>query len=296
MRTLDKSKGIVIALGYFDSLHIGHRKVIKSAKTLAEKLNAHLMVFTFAGNLRATLNGQSEKYVYSLTERQTLLTKMGVDSVYFAPISKDFLSLTREEFLDKINSEYRILGYVCGEDYRFGKNASGDVNTLIEYAKNNSQQVEIVEKVCVEDEKVSTSLIKRLLGSGDIEKVNQLLGENYFIFGKVIHDRGVGKNLGFPTANINIESQKQLLKSGVYSGKVLVDNCEYNAVINCGNRPTFSLDDVKVEAYLIGFNGDLYDKEIKIIFTRFIREIFKFNNREELINQLKKDVVSVGEK
>lgn len=296
MRTLDKSKGIVIALGYFDSLHIGHRKVIKSAKTLAEKLNAHLMVFTFAGNLRATLNGQSEKYVYSLTERQALLTKMGVDSVYFAPISKDFLSLTREEFLDKINSEYRILGYVCGEDYRFGKNASGDVNTLIEYAKNNSQQVEIVEKVCVENEKVSTSLIKRLLGSGDIEKVNQLLGENYFIFGKVIHDRGVGKNLGFPTANINVESQKQLLKSGVYSGKVLVDNCEYNAVINCGNRPTFSLDDVKVEAYLIGFNGDLYDKEIKIIFTRFIREIFKFNNREELINQLKKDVVSVGEK
>ena len=296
MRTLDNSKGVVIALGYFDSLHIGHREVIKRAKKLAEKLNAHLVVFTFAGNLRATLNGQSEKYVYTLAERQTLLKKMGVDSVYFAPISKEFLSLTSEEFLDKINSEYKILGYACGDDYRFGKNASGNVDALREYAKNNFQQVEIVGQINVENERVSTSLIKQLLGSGNIERANQLLGENYFVFGKVVHDRGVGKKLGFPTANINVEGQKQVLKSGVYAGKVLVDNCEYNAVINCGNRPTFSIDDVKIEAHIIDFDGDLYEKEIKIVFNRFIREIFKFNTKEELINQLKKDMESVGEK
>ena len=290
-RTLDK---VVIALGYFDSVHIGHREVIKRAKALAEKLNSKLVVFTFSGNLKAVLGGESEKYIYSTKERETLLSELGADEVFFAPTDLDFLSLGKLAFLNKLNRIFNILGYVCGRDYKFGRFAKGSAIDLEKYAKSKGQQLDVVDFINFENEKVSTSTIKNLLKNGDIEKANLLLGKNFFALGKVFRDRGVGKELGYPTANIKLASQKQALKKGVYAGKVKFLDKEYKAVINVGGRPTFDLSETLIEAHLIDFDGDLYDKTIIVEFEKFIRELVKFASVEQLKEQIERDKEKVN--
>ncbi len=289
---LGKNKS-VIALGYFDSVHIGHRKVIESAKRIADFNNARLVIFTFKGNLKSVTSKKNEKVVFTDFERKNLYKKLGADIIVFKKITKRFLSLRKEQFLDYLNKKFNAIAYVCGDDYHFGKDRGGNVEFLSKFAKKNSQQLEIVEQVKIDGEKVSTSKIKTLLDLGNIQKANQLLGENYRVTGKVVKDRGVGKSIGFPTANVIIDSAKHNLKFGVYAGKVITPYGKFSAVINYGPRPTFNLDKVVLEAHIIEFNDNLYGKTIVVEFEKFIREVLKFENLVGLINQLKKDVTEV---
>ncbi len=296
MHISDKKNSVVLALGYFDSVHIGHREVIRRAKQQAEKFNNKLVVFTFAGNLRAFIGGGKQKFVFTPSEREQLLLGLGADEVCFAPVNKEFLSLTKEEFLDKLNDLYDIKCYVSGNDYRFGKGACGDVEYLARYAKSKHQSVIIVEGVLWDNERVSTTGIKELLLNGEIDKANVLLGSKYFVKGEVVHDRGVGKKLGYPTANLEIKEERQHLKNGVYSGWAMVGDEKYLAVINYGSRPTFSDEKVVIEAHLIDFSQNLYGKQLTVFFDGFIRDIKTFKSEIELKEQLKKDVDYVVKK
>ena len=240
---LDKNHRVVIALGYFDCVHKGHRKVIGGAFALAEKLNAKPVVFTFDGNLKGAIKGETERNVYTTSERMIILNEMGVKDVYCAPIDKEFLLLGAKEFLEKLNSELNIVGYVTGDDYRFGHKGKGDVEFLKKYANENSQQVVVTNTQTIDGLRISTSLIKELLTKGDVKRANYLLDRNYSITGEVVKDRRVGTSMGFPTININVENQKHLIKNGVYYGNVIVDGKKYKSIINYGNRPTFNLDE-----------------------------------------------------
>ncbi len=295
MHILDKLTPVVLALGYFDCVHVGHREVIKRAKDVADKLKCKLVVFTFGGNLRAMTDGKEHKFVFTPKEREELILSLGADEIYFAPASKEFLSLSKEEFLDKINDLYNIKCYVSGSDYRFGKGASGNIADITEYASVHSQKTIVVSYVVREGERVSTTSIKKLLSEGKIERANVLLGAQYFVTGKVVRDRGVGRKLGYPTANLDLCEERQPLAYGVYSGRVKVDNGEYRAVINYGSRPTFNVNKVVLEAHLLDFEGDIYGKEITVSFDKFIRGIVTFSSEEELKAQLKKDIKTVEE-
>ncbi len=290
---LDKNQRVVIALGYFDCVHKGHRKVIGGAFALAEKLNAKPVVFTFDGNLKGAIKGEREKNVYTTTERMLMLREMGVNDVYCAPINKQFLGLEAKAFLDKINSELNIVGYVTGDDYRFGYKGKGDVEFLKDYATKNAQQVVVTNTETADGLRISTSLIKELLTNGDIKRANYLLDRNYSITGEVVKDRRVGTRLGFPTININVESQKHLIKNGVYYGNVIVDGIKYKAIINYGARPTFNLEEKVLEAHLIDFNGDLYGKTLTISFEGYLRDIVAFKDGIGLKEQLEKDLLVV---
>ena len=287
---LDKVLPTVIAMGYFDSVHLGHQRVIRKARKLADENSATLTVFTFLGNVKDVLNGRKESSVYLPTEREKILKGLGADHIYFAPITKEFLSLDKKVFLDDLNQKFNIIGYVSGLDYTFGAFGKGDATYLTEYAKEKGQTHLVVDTLNVEGEKVSTTLIKSLLEKGDMQKANKFLGRNYTLCGTVVKDRQVGKQLGFPTANILIDSQKFAIKDGVYSGVVDVYGKAYKSIINYGARPTFDLDKKVVEAHLIGFDGDLYGKQIEVEFLRFMREIQKFTSAEKLIEQLNFDM------
>ncbi len=286
---LDK-KSVVIALGFFDSLHIGHREVINTAKKMANELGIEPAVFTFDGNLKSVILNKPEKFVYSVNERKILIKDLGVNEVFFAPVTKEFLSLDKINFLNYINDIYDIKGYVCGEDYTFGEGGLGNINTLKNYAESKGQSVEIVNSVNDNLGRVSTTRIKRLLTDGNIIKANVLLGKNFFILGKVYGDRKVGKELGFPTVNIKTEEGKITLLDGVYSGYTIIDNKIYKCVINCGGRPTFSLYEKVIEAHIIDFSGDLYGKEIAVYFLSRIRDVQKFSSKEMLIKRITEDV------
>ena len=287
------NKPTVIALGYFDSVHLGHQKLITSAKEYADANGCTLTVFTFKGNLKAMLGLEQDKCVYLAKERQLLLKELGADEIYFAPISKTFLATGKLAFLNKLNKKYNIKAYFTGDDYTFGAFGKGDIKYLTEYAKSHNQEHVIVDTFTYMQDKVSTTLVKKALVKGDIKGANALLGRNYSITSKVIKDRKVGTKIGFPTANLLIENDKIQLKEGVYAGKIKVLNKEYLAIINYGARPTFEVDKKVIEAHLIDFDGNLYGKEITVQFTDFLREIVKFDNELELKEQLKKDLLKV---
>lgn len=291
----DDRKKVVIALGYFDSVHLGHRKVISESIRLAKEKSASAVVFTFKGNLKAMLTGEKEKCVYNVQEREKLLMGLGIDEIYFAPVDFSFLSLGKLAFLNKTNKKYDIIGYVCGADYKFGKFASGDVDDLKRYADGKDQIVLVVDEVVDDGKKISTTLIKKLLANGEVKRARKLLGRSFSVSGEVREDRGVGTTIGCPTANLKIAKDKQPVKDGVYAGRVLVENEMYNAVINYGPRPTFDISDKMLEAHLLNFEGNLYGKEITVFFDDYIREIQKFVSAEKLKEQLEHDIQEVGE-
>ena len=288
---LDKK---VVALGYFDSVHLGHQRVIKRAKDIAEQNDMSLAIVTFLGNLKGAIGGQ-DKCVFLSHEREKFLKDLGADEIYFAPLTKEFLSTDRKDFLDDLNKKYNIAYYVSGADYTFGAFGKGDTAYLTDYAKKKGQQHVIVETLSFGSEKVSTTLVKSLLAKGDIKGTNTLLAREYSISGKVVKDRGVGSTLGFPTANIILDKDKFNLRDGVYAGKVILENKTYYAIINYGARPTFDLEQKLLEVHIIDFCGDLYDKEIEVLFLDFIREIKKFNSIDDLKEQLKADLTATKE-
>ncbi len=293
-KKLNGENGVVLALGFFDCVHKGHRKVISTAKDIAKINNAKTVVFTFSGNLRGAFN-KSDREVYSTSERKKLLLSLGIDDIFFAPIDEQFLSMTANSFLEYINSKLNIISYVCGEDYSFGKSKSGDVNFLREYATSHSQTISVIDKQYLDGKIISSTLIKETLRNGDIPFANKMLVDNYSITGNVKNDRGVGKTLGFPTVNIQLPDDKFTILDGVYAGFSVIDGIKYKALINYGARPTFDVSTRRLEAHIIGFSGDLYGREITISFSKYLRDIKKFSNAQELIDRLKLDLELVKE-
>lgn len=288
---LDKNTTpVVLALGYFDSVHKGHQKVIETAKKYAENHGAKTIVYTFRGNLKSVLGNGNEKVVYTDREREKIYFELGADGADFAPLDAQFLSTEKKEFLDLINKKYNVIAYACGSDYRFGKSGNGTTDYLIEYAKEKGQEVIVCDILTDGGEKISSTLIKKLLSEGEVDRANKLLGRAYSVSGVVVRDRQIGKTLGFPTLNVKLDSQKERLLDGVYSGFSVVDGIKYLAIINYGARPTFNLNEKLVEAHLIGFNGNLYGEEVVVHFNEFIRGVKKFDSEKQLIEQITQDL------
>lgn len=288
---MSDNKKTVIALGYFDSVHLGHRIVIESARRYADEHNASLLVFTFGDNLRALLTGNDEKIVYTEKERLVIYKSLGADDVYFAPVNFNFLSLGKLAFLNMINRKYDVLAYFCGEDYKFGKFAKGTTEDLKRFAKEKGQECIIVETVKANTiGKISTTVIKRMLKSGDVKSANLLLKEAYSVTGVVFEDRKVGHEIGFPTINVKLPKEKLHLKDGVYAGRITLDGKEYRTMINYGARPTFRLNEKLIEAHILDYSGELYGLEVTLKFDAFLRDIYKFSNAESLKKQLEQDL------
>ncbi len=280
VRLTDKNiHGSAMLLGGFDGLHLGHRLLL----TRAKQSGLPIGIMTIVG-------GKSES-LFTFLEREEIFRNLGVDFVFELPFS-DIKELSPNEFLTLLEREFAPRLYICGDDFRFGKNAQGDSETL-----KRSTQVRVeVEKLLIRDgEKISTSTIKKLFGLGEVEKANALLSENFFLIGEVYKDRGVGKTLNFPTANILYPKDKYPIKNGVYETRTVIEGKAYKGITNFGARPTFDDDTVVTETYLDGFEGNLYGKKLKIEFTRFLREIVKFDSAERLKNQLCEDIRRVKE-
>ncbi|MBE5756186.1 MAG: riboflavin biosynthesis protein RibF [Clostridiales bacterium] len=283
----------IIALGFFDSIHIGHKKIIKECIKISDKKGLIPSVFMFDGDLKAYFDPAYSGTVFTLTERKKLIKELGVKDFIVKKVEKSFLDLEAEEFLDLLVKEYNASGFVCGFDYSFGKGGLGTTEFLKEYCIKKGLILKIIGEVKRGNKKVSTSRIKDLLKNGKIKKANELLGSFYFITSVVKEGRKVGKTLGFPTVNLKVNGKKIALKQGVYKGKIFLDGIEYKTIINYGKAPTFNVKKRLVEAYILGFDGNLYGKKITLYFEDFLREIKKFKSKEGLIKQLNKDIESI---
>lgn len=261
-------------LGGFDGLHLGHRQLLSYAK----KGGLSVGVMTIVGG--------KDEGLFTFAERERIFAQNGVDFVFELPFS-EIKDLSPQQFIELLISSFQPKLLVCGEDFRFGKSASGTPEIL---KASTHVRVEVLPLVKIEEEKISTRFIKKQIEKGEVAQANTLLGQPFFLLGEVVRDRQIGRKIGFPTANVAYPTAKYPLKKGVYETLTWVDGVAYKGITNYGARPTFDNEQVLTETYLDGFDGDLYGKEICVEFIRYLREIKKFDSVEGLRNQLSYDL------
>lgn len=280
------SKDAAIALGLFDGIHKGHRYLLEKAKNLAEKNGLAFTVFTFRseGNFF-----KGSPPIYSTEDKLYLLESFGVEAVILADFDK-ISGISAEDFIySSLIQDMNCKAAIFGEDFRFGNKASGNADMLDLALKKRGLISLIVDEQTENGKKISTSLIKELLISGDVKAAAHLLGMPYFIKSQVSHGEGLGKALGFPTVNISLQNSPLQIKHGVYSSAVLIGKEFHTGITNIGVCPTFNTREPHSETYIIDYSGNLYEKEITVFLLDFIREEKRFKDANELVCQIKKD-------
>lgn len=277
---------IVIALGFFDCIHLGHQEIIKQSQLLAHKCGAYVAVFTFSNNPFDLLNNKT-KLILTYNERLDKLINLGVDYCISAEFNRLFMNMSGKDFLDIIFRN-NIKGIVCGNDYSYGRERLSP-SDLACYANKYGVSVSVINDVNYLGKRASSTLIRNYLLNGDIINANCCLGGNYFVKSNVVSGHKIGRKLNYPTANIDIPADKLLLAKGVYAGTTTIDSKNYKCIINIGERPTFNDASTKMEVHIIDFFGDLYNQTIKVEFIKFLRNITKFDTPEKLIEQINAD-------
>lgn len=279
---------IALALGFFDCVHSGHRALLEQTKSRAAELGCMPCAITFRNNPYSLL-GKSDKLIFTFEERAGIFENAGMEGVVAVDFNREFMQTDKLEFLEMLRSSFSLKAVVCGHDYKFGAGASGNVEYLQKYCNNFGIMCDIIQPIEQDLQRISSTSVRSLISSGEIEAATKLLGHEYFAEGVVCHGRGVGRLFDFPTANLGYSSDKLLPKCGVYATRTVVDGKSYKSVTNVGGKPTFSETDFSVETMLIDFSGDLYGKTVRIDFVRYLRDIRKFSSPYELKTRIYKD-------
>ncbi len=282
-----------VALGYFDGVHMGHRKVIEAAIASANENKAESAVFTFnLQNYKAHLKGDS---IFTKQENERRIQSLGIGH-YYCPEFEEFCEFKPEEFVRIVLFEKLHAKYVfCGQNFKFGKNKSGDVNVLKELCYRLGIKVTVLETSMYNGNAVSSTRIRQCLKNGDLQSANGMLCSNYSINLIVKHGEKIGKTLGFPTVNQVYESHMAQLKSGVYITSTTVRKDTYASATGIGNRPTFGGESTTCETFIIDFNDDIYGESIDVTFHEYLKPTVKFESKKELEEYIRSAVVKAKE-
>lgn len=287
------SKKTIITIGTFDGVHLGHQSILKKI-TSDNKKEYTSVLLTFFPHPRIALQQDNEiKLLSTIKEKTKLLEYFQLENLIIHPFDKNFSELNPEEFVSEVLvKQLNVYKIVIGYDHRFGKNRAADIHDLITFGKKYGFEVEQINAKEINEIAVSSTKIRKALMDGNIKLANKYLGYPFIITGFVVNGKKLGRTLGFPTANINIEENYKLLpKNGVYLAKSKIENIEYFGMMNIGNNPTIGENKQSVEIHFFNLNEDLYNKEIQISILEHIREEKKFNTLDELKDQLGKDKI-----
>lgn len=288
-------KNTVITLGTFDGIHVGHKKIIESVLAKSSYYGGRNFLITFEPHPRSIVSKDFKiQILNTLDEKLKLIQASGIQNVLVISFTKEFSQYSALEFFDKfILNGIGIREIVIGHDHHFGKGRDGDENKLIELGKTHNFKVSTVDAVKSDSIVVSSSKIRNALLNGNMAIVNRYLGRYYSFSGKVIVGDKRGRELGFPTANIEINNSDKLLPSiGIYAVEFLIegDNSSYQGLMSIGRRPTFYEEGrVTTEVYVFDFNKDIYGKNVTVNVIERIRGEEKFSSVEELVEQMNKD-------
>ncbi len=283
---------LVITVGTFDGLHKGHKSIINALKAKAKTLNSKSVVFTFWPHPRFVLGKTDNlELLNTIQEKAQLLNELGVDYLLTVNFTKEFSEQTSHEFVKNVLvNKLKIKHLVLGYDHHFGKNREGSFEKLAECAKEFNFTIEQVLAFNNCGENISSTKIRNALKIGDIEKANLFLGYNYFLSGKVVVGQALGRKIGFPTANLELENYKLIPSVGVYAVNIFHNNIKYLGMLNIGYKPTINSENkLSIEVNIFNFNKTIYGEIVKIEFLKKIRDEIKFNNIKELENKLVDD-------
>ena len=278
----------IFALGFFDGVHLGHQTLLHACRRLAEAQNAAACAVTFDLPPSVLLQNTQPNMLNTIRDREMLLRQFGMEEVLVLKTDKQTLSMSWTAFLEMLINSGAI-GFVCGYDFRFGKNGEGTAEKLAAFADAKGLACIIVPEQTVDGEKISSTRIRALLEKGDVENATTMLRHPHILSGKVVGGQKLGRTIGIPTANLSLPGELLTPAFGVYACKVWLDGRYYLAVTNVGTRPTVNGQNVTVEPWILDFDGDLYGKEITLEFHKFLRPEQKFSDLDGLKAQIQKD-------
>lgn len=281
-----------LTIGNFDGVHLGHQSVFKKVIDQNKKNNLKICVMTFVPHPVQILSPRNNFLINSYLERRQLLRELGIDYLIEIDFNRDLSTMAPTEFMDNFILKNKYLeSFYIGHDFAFGANKAGDHNFIKSYCNKNNINVVILDQLDSKDIAISSTSIRTLVNEGEVKLASQLLGRLFFISGRIIKGAGRGKQIGIPTANLDINPQRIHPKTGVYATYVTVDSNRWEAVTNIGFNPTFNDEEqIHIESHLLDFDQDIYGKEIKLEFVNKIRKEIKFSSVNELVTQIKKDI------
>ncbi len=284
-----KNKSI-ITIGTFDGVHMGHKVILDRLNKISSRQKGKSILITFFPHPRHVLHKEDQemRLINTLDEKKELLEKAGLDILIINKFTKDFsriksVNFVRDILVDQLKVDTLVIGY----DHHFGRNREGSINELEGLAELYGFDIEMVPPQLFQDIAVSSTKIRKLLETGEIERANHYLGYNFFINGKVVKGNGIGKKINFPTANILINNELKIIPcDGVYAVLLNLGNKLYKGMMNIGLNPTLNGKTRSLEVNIFDFNQDIYDQEIKVSFIKRIRDEKRFKDIEELKRQL----------
>jgi len=293
------AKNAVVTIGTFDGVHLGHRKIISRIKELAEECNGETVILTFFPHPRMIIHPEDEslKLINTIHEKAGLLEELGIDHLIITPFSRDFSNQTAEDYIrDVLVNTIGTKKIVIGYDHRFGKDRLGGLSDLLKWAPVYGYEVIEIPEQDINDVAVSSTRIRKALLAGNIQLANTFLGYPFFISGKVGRGDKIGRQIGYPTANIVIEETYKLIPcDGIYSAMVTVKGQTHKGMAYIGTRPTINGITRNIEVNIFDFNTEVYGEDIRMEFYHFVRGDIKFTGLDELIVQLAKDKEDVLE-
>jgi riboflavin kinase / FMN adenylyltransferase len=286
-------KPMVVTTGTFDGVHIGHQKIINRLKEVAKLYGGETLILTFHPHPRSVLQPDSDvKMLNSQEEKIALLRKFGIEHLVIHPFSVPFsrkssLEFVRDILVNKLGTQKLVIGY----DHHFGRNREGSFEHLLEYGPIYGFDVEEIQALDVDHVNVSSTKIRNALLKGDLDTARKYLIYDYSLKGTVIEGKKLGRSIGFPTANLDVNTYHKLIPAnGVYAVRVDVEGVKYNGMLNIGNNPTFdSYKELHIEVHIFKFDENLYGKEITVFFKHKIRDEKKFETIDALKLQLEED-------
>lgn len=277
----------VIALGFFDGVHRGHQAILKTAVALAAGRGMQAAAVTFESHPRAYVRGRAPDLINTFPRRCALLQQQGAQLVIALPFDRKMAETTPAEFAAMLKEQYRGAVVVCGENFRFGRNAAGTPADLAAFGL----ETHVVPPVLYGGRVVSSTYIRESVRNGRVGRARQLLGRPFFLEGPIVGGFQVGRTLGYPTVNLRVEEGVLMPRRGVYVSRVTVEGNAFQAVTNVGTRPTFTdADIISVESHLLRFSGDLYGREAQVDFLKFLRPERSFSDSGALRAQIARDI------
>lgn len=287
-------KDTAVTTGTFDGIHIGHKKILSRLNEMCHQQALRSVLLTFDPHPRKVLfpDDHGLQLLNTLDEKLELLEATGIDDVIVHPFTKEFSRTTaiyyvRDLLVQKLSMKKLVIGY----DHQFGRNREGSIDQLREYAPLYNFDVSEIPAQDIDDVSVSSTKIRKALLAGEVDRASSFLSYDYFVTGSVVEGKKRGAGLGFPTANIQVNSDTKLIpRMGVYAVKVLVGDVFYFGMLNIGHNPTFGSNSTRtMEVNIFDFNQNIYQKNIRVYFKARIRDEKKFNSPEELVSQLNMD-------
>ena len=282
----------VATIGFFDGVHLGHRYLINQVKIAASQCGWCSSIITFPIHPRQVIQSDYQPQLLSSPEEKIeLLSQTGIDNCILLPFTQELSRLTAYEFMQLLYDKYKVRMLVIGYDHRFGHNRAETFEDYCRYGRELGIHIMQATAYTQEQDKVSSSAIRRALLSGDVMTAHKYMGYNYFLEGTVVSGYQVGRKIGFPTANLRVDFPYKLIPSiGVYAVRVQVAGQQWKGMLSIGYRPTINNgNDLSIEVHILDFQGDIYNQKMRIEFIEFLRPEVKFDSVDELIAQMHKD-------